>query len=184
MPTRFHYELAADFVAAGAVIAYPTEGVYGLGCDPDDSAAVARILDIKQRSWRQGLILIASTIEQLDPYLGNLDSRQRNRIAVPGLDPVTWIAPASVHAPDWLTGGRATIAVRLTTHPVAAALCDACASALVSTSANISGRAAARSALAVRKQLGSAVDYVLVGQVGELGGATPISDLLTGKRLR
>ncbi len=184
MATRFALQFAADVVASGGVIAYPTEGVYGLGCDPLDARAVARILAIKQRPMGRGLILIASGFEQLAPYLGDLTSRQRTRITTPGIEPVTWIAPAGREAPPWITGEHATIAVRITQHPVAQALCALCGHALVSTSANRSGRPAARSALAARKQTGDSIDYLLNGRVGGLGRATPIHDLLTGEVLR
>ena len=184
MATRFALQFAADVVASGGVIAYPTEGVYGLGCDPLDTGAVARILAIKKRPPERGLILIASAYEQLAPYLGDLTEHQRNRISTPGAGPVTWVAPASGQAPPWITGGRDTIAVRLTLHPVARALCEQCGHALVSTSANRSGHPAARSALAARQQTGSLVDYVLNGSVGGLGGSTPIHDLLSGEVLR
>ena len=184
MATRFALQFAADVVASGGVIAYPTEGVYGLGCDPLDARAVARILAIKQRPPGRGLILIASACEQLAPYLGDLTSRQRTRITTPGMEPVTWVAPAGDGAPPWITGDHDTIAVRLTLHPLARALCDQCGQALVSTSANRSGHPAARTALAARKQIGNLVDYVLNGSVGDLGGPTPIRDLLSGETLR
>lgn len=184
MATRFALRFAAEVVATGGIVAYPTEGVYGLGCDPLDAAAVSRILTIKQRSIGRGLILVAATFEQLAPYLGELTPGQRERIATPGTAPVTWIAPASEQAPPWITGDRDTIAVRITLHPLARALCEQCGHALVSTSANLSGQPAARSALAVRRQTGNRVDYLLHGRVGDLGGATPIHDLISGEILR
>lgn len=155
-----------------------------MGCDPFDAAAVDRILQVKQRPMHLGLIVIGADIEQLLPLLAPLDTRQLNRIATPGLDPVTWVAPASESAPAWITGGRSSVAVRHTLHPVAAALCRRCGHALVSTSANRSGRIAARTALATRRQLGDAIDYIIDGPVGSLGGATPIFDLLSNQQLR
>ncbi len=184
MPAPFALRFAADVVASGGVIAYPTEGVYGLGCDPLNAGAVTRILAIKRRPAGRGLILIASEYEQLRAYLGELTSRQRTRITTPGMTPVTWIAPASPDAPAWITGAHDTIAVRVTMHPVAHALCDQCGHALVSTSANRSGRPAARSALAARRQTGNLVDYIVNGRIGDLDGPTPIHDLLSGEVFR
>ena len=184
MTTRFALQTAADVIHDGGVVAYPTEGVYGLGCDPLDADTVYRLLAIKQRSVRAGLILIAAAIEQLEPFLGELEPRATTRLAIPGAEPVTWVAPASHDAPAWITGGRDTIAVRLTLHPVARALCEYSDSPLVSTSANRAGRPAARSALLARKQIGAEVDYFLHGAVGGLDGPTPIRNLITGEVYR
>ena len=62
-------EDAAASLARGGILAYPTEGVWGLGCDPRDEAAVLRLLDIKQRDVAKGLILIASSEAQLAPFI-------------------------------------------------------------------------------------------------------------------
>ena len=69
MPSSFHIRRAVDVLRRGGVIAYPTEGVWGLGCDPDNPLALQRLLDLKRRDPRKGLILIAADIEQLDPLL-------------------------------------------------------------------------------------------------------------------
>jgi len=175
---------AALALARGGVVAYPTEGVYGLGCLPTEIGAVTRLLAIKQRSWRKGLPLIAANVAQLDPLIELPANGLRDEIEASWPGPVTWVLRARPGVPVLLTGGRGTLAVRVTNHAVAAALCAQAGSALVSTSANRSGHPPLLSALAVRRALGRKLDYVLCGPLGGLDGPTPIRDGATGVYLR
>lgn len=181
---RWQLAQAARCVRAGGVIAYPTEAVYGLGCDPRNGAAVHRLLDIKQRPVDKGLILIAAEFEALLPYLLPPDVKTLSRLHRSWPGPVTWVLPARPEVPYWLCGKQATLAVRVTAHPLAAALCRACGGALVSTSANISTRPPARTALAVQRCFGAAIDYVLHGVLGGLDKPTPIYSAADGRCLR
>lgn len=175
---------AVEVVRAGGVIAYPTEAVYGLGCDPLEHVAVRRIIALKQRDAAKGLILIASDISQLMPFMGEMSADILSKLDASWPGPVTWVVPAAPTLPFWLSGGRTTLAVRVTAHPVASALCRELGMALVSTSANRSGQPPARSALAARVQLGEGLDYILPGAVGGLNKPTEIREALTGKVLR
>jgi L-threonylcarbamoyladenylate synthase len=179
----FRLRLAARAVRDGAVVAYPTEAVYGLGCDPLNPQAVQRLLAIKGRAWKKGVILIAASLDQLRPYIAPLSEPQRQRVMAAWPGPVTWVLPAAPQVPAWLTGGRATIAVRVTDHPLAAALCRAAGTALVSTSANASGRPPARSSLQARLRC-PGVDLILSGPTGGLMRPTEIRDLASGRTLR
>ena len=181
MATTQHIREAARILCSGGVIAYPTEGVYGLGCIPEDVAAVTRILDIKQRDADMGLILIVSEIEQLEDWI---DVPEGATLESAAEKPVTWIVPATAEAPFWIRGRYESIAVRQTLHPVARALCEATDSALVSTSANLSGQPPAHNVHVLRRQFGDLVDYIVPGELGRAGGASEIRDLLTGKVLR
>jgi L-threonylcarbamoyladenylate synthase len=173
MTSPFSIKRAADILLGGGVIAYPTEGVYGLGCIPGDPDAVMRILEIKSRSVTAGLILLSPDYALLEQWLAP-DKRELKAIQKKSNHPITWVVTANPATPDWLTGGRPTLAIRISTHPVVHALCAATGSALVSTSANLSGRPAARSALMARKSLGSSVDYVVSGPLGHAPGASEI----------
>ncbi|HEX7966060.1 MAG TPA: Sua5/YciO/YrdC/YwlC family protein [Gammaproteobacteria bacterium] len=183
-PAAWPLRRAVETVKSGGVVAYPTEAVYGLGCDPLEYRAVARIFELKQRDAAKGLILIASRMEQLTPFMAPLPADVRQKLAASWPGPVTWVVPAAEALPDWLSGGRATLAVRVTAHPIASALCETAGMALVSTSANKSGLPPARTALAVRAQFGARVDAVLPGPVGGLAKPTEIREALTGKVLR
>lgn len=174
--------MAAGIVRAGGVVAYPTEGVFGLGCRPDDAAAVLRILEIKRRDPLQGLLLIAADEAQLDGWI-ELPATHADLRSTPER-PVTWIVPATAAVPGWIRGRHAGVAIRLTAHPVAAALCREAGLPLVSTSANVAGRPPARNALVLRRQFGALVDFVVPGRCGPAGGPSEIRDLATGRILR
>jgi L-threonylcarbamoyladenylate synthase len=175
---------AARVLTAGGVVAYPTEGVYGIGCLPSDDAAIARILAIKRRSWRKGLALIGASFEQLEPLVVLPDGGLRQEILDSWPGPFTWVLTARPGVSRLVTGGRGTVAVRVTAHPLASALCRRAHSALVSTSANRSERAPLLTALAVRRELGAELDDVLAGRLGGLDGPTPIRDGTTGRYFR
>lgn len=166
------------------MIAYPTEAVWGLGCEPLNRHAVERLLALKQRPGGKGFILIAAEFEQVKPFIAPVP-KAKLKVALdswPG--PHTWLMPAAEWVPKYLTGGRATLAVRVTAHPVASALCRAYGGPIVSTSANISGRPPARTALQVRRMFGGKLDYILPGETSGLTKPTPIRDLMTDKLVR
>jgi L-threonylcarbamoyladenylate synthase len=173
---------ATRILDRGGVIAYPTEGVFGLGCLPDNVEAVSRVLDIKQRDPAMGLVLIAAHVEQLNDWI-NLPLNDRD-LTSDSDRTVTWIVPAASDVPAWIRGSHTGIAVRVTTHPVARALCEAAESALVSTSANISGRPPARNAFVLRRNLGSLVDYIVPGQCGSASGPSEIRVFGSGEIVR
>ena len=179
----------ANVVAAlhrGGVIAYPTEGVWGLGCDPHDEAAVMRLLALKQRDVAKGLILIASSEAQLAPFIdtASLGGSQLAEVRASWPGPNTWIMPASKDAPSWITGAHDGIAVRVTAHPLVRALCDGFGGALVSTSANIASEPSPRTRAEIDPRIVAGVDAVTDGET--LGRAQPstIRDARSGAVLR
>jgi L-threonylcarbamoyladenylate synthase len=175
---------AANILWQGGVIAYATEGVWGLGCLPQNLEAIQRILDIKQRAADKGLILVAAQAAQLEPYLAPIHDQAWKRMMASWPGPVTWVVPAASWVPAPITGGRKTVAVRVSAHPVVRGLCKAADSALVSTSANRSGKHPARSALEARMGFGLLVDDIVPGKIGASAGPTEIRDALSGKVLR
>lgn len=175
---------ALQALTSGGVIAYPTEAVFGLGCDPLNEKAVRRLLALKGRPIAKGLIVIAAHLAQLEPLLIPLDDQLRNRLQATWPGPITWLAPARPKVPGWLRGRHDTLAVRVTAHPVAAALCKLWGGPLVSTSANLGGRPPARTALAVRGRFGRRLDYIVPGVVGGAERPTEIRDLHSGRVIR
>lgn len=186
MPTinQFHIRSAVRELNAGGVIAYPTEGVWGLGCDPFDPFAVAQIYALKQRSAAKGLILVAAGIDQLAPFLMELTASEVDRISTGWPGPITWLVPHGDTVPAWVTGGSPVVALRVSAHPIVAALCSAFGGPVVSTSANPSGQPPARNALQARQYFADGLDYVLPGALGGQLGPTPIKDLRSGRILR
>ena len=170
----------------GGVIAYPTEGVWGLGCDPRDEIATLRLLALKQREVGKGLILIAADEAQLAPFvdMDALAFDQRNAVRASWPGPNTWIAPASSDAPAWITGDHDGIAVRVSAHPIVVALCEGFGGALVSTSANIATLPSPRTRAELDPRIVSGVDAIAPGETAGLLQATPIRDSRDGRSLR
>ena len=183
-PPLLEIPAAAERLRAGAVLAYPTESCYGLGCDPANREAVARIWSLKGRDPGQGLILVGGAWGHLAPYWAGLPGRVHRllRAAWPG--PVTFLLPPSGSVPDWITGGQPRIALRWSAHPATAALCRAFGGALVSTSANRHGEPAARSTGEVTAALGGGVDGMVRGALGRRRAPSAIVDPVAGERLR
>ncbi len=176
---------AVDVLRHGGVIAYPTEAVFGLGCNPHDEMALQRIIDIKGREAHKGFILIASSQAQLAEFIKPVNATQQAQLDQHWPGPVTFVVPVKS---DWgntlLTGYRETLAVRVSSHPDVVTLCEHYGGAIVSTSANRSGDEALRDFAAVTDELGSQLDCVVEGAVGELAEPTRIYDLASGERLR
>lgn len=178
------YPAAAACMRKGGVIAYPTEAVYGLGCDPDNEAAVLKILALKQRPVDKGLILIAADIAQLHPYIEPRLFTEYSAATARWPGPHTWLFPCKPGTPSWLTGVHDTLAVRVTAHAVAAALCKAFGGAIVSTSANPATAEPARDPATVARYFGDKVDMIIEGTVDTTAQVSSIRDVRTGKQLR
>ena len=186
MPASLTPSAATDLLRRGGVIAYPTEAVWGLGCDPFDETAVLRLLALKQRAVDKGLILIAASASQFDGLLDWDALPDDRRVAVhaswPG--PHTWIVPATGRVPRWITGAHDGVAVRVSAHPVVVALCAAFAAPLVSTSANPAGAPPPRTLAGFDPALLSALDGIVAGDTGGRDRPSDIRDARSGAALR
>ena len=174
---------ATRILRRGGVVAHASEGVWGLACDPFNGSAVEKVLAIKGREAGKGLIVIADDASRFDPELAALDAATAERIRSSWPGAVTWVV-ASQRFPDWITGGRGTVAVRVPDHAQARALAALFGSPLVSTSANRSGAPPATSAAGVTAELGTEIDYLLPGEIGAREGPSRIFDAASGQALR
>lgn len=174
-----------DAFIRGQVLAYPTEAVFGLGCDPLNEKAVMQILNLKNRPLEKGVILIASNMSQLLPFadFSQLDDKIRGMVDKSWPGPNTWLIPKLPSTPDFLTGGSELIAVRVSAHPVVKTLCENVKSALVSTSANLSGEEPARTQSEIIDQFGDQVVCV-EGEVGQQANPSQIRHGITGEIIR
>lgn len=168
-----------------SVIAYPTEAVFGLGCDPDSEAAVTLLLALKKRSVEKGLILIAADYSQLANYVDDaqLSEAQKSRMFATWPGPVSWVMPARASTPRWLTGRFDSLAVRVTNHPDVQQLCRAFNKPLVSTSANLTGQPPCRTVSEVIGQFGQRFP-VLEGMTGGRTNPSEIRNVITGELIR
>lgn len=183
-PSPVHLAGAVRALGQGGVIACPTEAVWGLSCDPFDALAVDHLLAMKRRPQSKGLILVAADASQLDFLLHDITPDQRAALAASWPGPATWLVPHKGRVPDWISGDFSTVAVRVSAHPVVAALCAKWGGPLVSTSANHAGARPAVFAFQVHRYFGPDLDFLLPGALG--GSATPtrITDLATGRVIR
>ena len=168
----------------GGIIAYPTEAVYGLGCDPMNATAVYRLLALKQRPVEKGLILVAADIEQLLPFLQpvSVDHQYMLKASWPG--PNTWLVPARSEVPMWIRGKHTSLAVRVSAHPIVQALCREFGGPIISTSANRTGQPPARSSIQVLRYFDGTVDRIVSAPLGGASRPTVIRDLISGEILR
>ncbi|WP_456372156.1 L-threonylcarbamoyladenylate synthase [Thiolapillus sp.] len=183
MASPFQLRLAAHRLRLGGVLAWPTEAVWGIGCDPLNPHAVRRLMAIKQRTFSKGLILVGASYEQIRPYILPLPEKQMQPVHESWPGPHTWLLPASPDTPAWITGASSLVAVRVSAHPLTRELCLSFGGALTSTSANRSGHPPARNALQLRLRCPD-TDAVLHGPCGDLPRPTPIRNALSGEVIR
>lgn len=174
----------AKQMRAGGVCAYPTEAVWGLGCDPFNLSAVSRILALKQRSVSKGLILVAADIQQFEPYLSELSTQQYQLLLGSWPGPNTWLVPHNGMSAPWVHGDFSSVALRVSAHPIVVGLCRAFGGPIVSTSANPQGLNPAISAMDVNRYFNGLLDGIAPGSVDSAAQPSIIRDLETGVIVR
>lgn len=175
---------AAEALAKGGIVLYPTEAVYGIGCDPMNESSVMRLLALKQRPVEKGLILLASEVSQCLPYVHLEGEVWESDVMQSWPGPVTWVLPAKPSVPNWVSGGRDSVAMRVTRHPTAKALCEAFGGVIVSTSANPGGEPPAMTATDCARYFDGEVEGIVSGELGELKQPTQIWKAPEMTRLR
>ena len=170
-PAETALRAAAAALARGRLVAYPTDTLYGLGADPRDAAAVARVYQAKARPARLAMPLIAADLVQVDECAACLSPLAR-RLADrfwPG--PLTLVLDAAPTLDPRILGEGGSVAVRVPAHPVAVALARTFGHAVTSTSANRSGVEPASDAASVMAAFGDDIALVLDG--GPTTGGSP-----------
>ncbi|HTN34481.1 MAG TPA: L-threonylcarbamoyladenylate synthase [Marinobacter sp.] len=176
---------ARQILQQGGVIAYPTEAVWGLGCDPWNQSAVERILALKNRPVEKGMILVASSVQQVRFLLDLLPEHLQRKAESHWPGPVTCLLPdINQQIPAWVRGAHSTIAVRVSDHPVVRALCIAADMPLVSTSCNPAGEEPARNIAQVSRYFENQLDWIVPGELGGNPKPSRIIDIVTGQQLR
>ncbi|BBB27983.1 L-threonylcarbamoyladenylate synthase [Neptunomonas japonica] len=182
---QWHFSQAARILHGGGVIAYPTEAVWGLGCDPYNEKAVQRLLVLKKRPVNKGVILVAASMLQIQPLLNHLDNESLARLKSSWPGPNTWLIPDPTNIiPSWIKGQHTSVAIRVSAHPGIVAMCNAFNGPVVSTSANLSGTDPAKTLLRVSTYFGHGLDYYLPGSLGDSAQPTRIQDLRDSRVVR
>lgn len=175
MLSKFQILKAARIIQNGGIIAYPTESVYGLGCNPLSEQAVMRILQLKHRPVDKGLIIIAASLDQLSPFI--IISKQEGEKIEKHPSPMTWLVNKSELTPNWISGKHKKVAIRISQHPDVINLCKQLKHPIVSTSANPARLKPANTAMQARHYFSKQVDMYLNARTGQLARPTPITDL-------
>ena len=176
---------AANAIAHGGIIAYPTEAVWGLGCCPWNREAVHRILEIKSRPVEKGMILVGVSEEQFEPLMAPLGVEQRQRMSDTWPGPYTWIVPdPDGWTPEWVRGQFDSVAIRVSDHPVVRYLCASMGMPLVSTSANKAGEPPLLTEQQVEEQFAEVVDFIAPGETGIQTAPSEIRNLVTDEVIR
>lgn len=190
-------KLASDFVQQGNLLAYPTEAVWGIGCDPFNQQAVEQILAIKNRPLEKGMIVIAPSIASIQPFLQYLPQERQQTILSSWRkvdnQAITWLFPIPqdlpIKIPDWVTGGRDSLAIRVIAHPTIGKLCQKLISPqnpygfLISTSCNPSGELPAKNFTQAQQYFGESVGY-LVDETLNFTQPSQIKNALSGELVR
>ena len=167
----------------GGIIAYPTESVFGLGCDPKNESAVNKLLSIKNRSLDMGLILLGHSTKGIDDWL-NLSNQQMETLLTPTKKPTTYLIPVTHEVPRWIIGKHSSLALRISTMPIIKALSEILGCPIVSTSANTHGQQPLQTREQVQKEFSEALDYIVEGDCGAFNKPSTIVDITTGKEIR
>jgi len=175
---------ASHILNASGVIAYPTETVWGLGCDPFSASALERVIQIKRRDAHKGLILVAADISQFEFLLHDLEPELIEKMQASWPGAVTWLVPHKNRVHPLVHGQFSTVAIRVSPHPMVQQLCHEFGGPIVSTSANFSGKPTVSSAIQARTVLGPYLDFILPGPVGLAKAPSRIIDVKTGRVIR
>lgn len=184
MNTVVDVKAAVQALREGGVIACPTEAVWGLSCDPDNDEALAQLMRMKERDPAKGVILVAASIQQFQPWLSQLPLALHAPLAASWPGPNTWLVPDNGRSHGLVRGAHQSVALRVTDHPLMKALCEAFGGPLVSTSANRAGDPPAMSADEVATIFGEEVAAIVAGELGGNAKPSTIRDLLTGQVMR
>ncbi|AWX16324.1 tRNA threonylcarbamoyladenosine biosynthesis protein RimN [Mergibacter septicus] len=167
------------------VVAYPTEAVFGLGCNPNSEIAIKNLLSLKQRPIEKGLILIAPELSYFTDFVdfSRLLPHHLKQIEQVYAQPTTWVVPVKENVSTLLCGQFNSIAIRLCSHPLVRQLCQQTGFALTSTSANLTGLEPCRTVVEVQQQFGETFP-ILKGKVGLATKPSEIRDIFTNQVIR
>ncbi len=183
--TKLNIQVACQNLKQGNIIAYPTEAVWGIGCDPYNEVAVGKILSLKNRPVHKGLILIGASIDQFEPLLRCLSSEHRDTLSSSWPGHITWLIPDTEQLiPEWIKGSHESVAIRVSAHPVVQELCTAFAGPIVSTSANEAGEEEIRSRLILEEKFADKIACIVDGDLGQAAKPSEMRDLISGHTIR
>ena len=169
---------AVEAMRKGGVILYPTDTVWGIGCDATNAEAVARVYKIKQRDDSKALICLVDSDARMQRYIRNVPDvawQLLDSLNAAEAKPTTLILDGAINLAENLIAEDGSIGIRVTNEPFSKELCYRFQKAIVSTSANISGEPAAQNYCDIDPRILEAVDYVCWSRRQEHKPHTPSS---------
>lgn len=144
----------------GGLILYPTDTIWGIGCDATNVAAVKKVYDIKRRDDSKALIVLIDNVEHLDHYVVNVPEMARELLDV-AVKPLTIIYDGAYNVASNLLGDNDSLGIRIPHEEFSQRLCAEFGKPLVSTSANVSGEPSAKTFADISDEIKKSVDYVV-----------------------
>lgn len=171
---------ASEIIKNGGNAIYPTEGIYGIGCDPFNESSVENIFKVKGRDLTKNFIILASNINYLKRIIDN--NFFKSKALIDGSF-TTWVIPTNKDCPPWLTTNK-SIAIRITNHPVVNELCLNLGGPIISTSANCSNHKYINDITTIENIFDGKIDCIVKGQLGNEKKSSIIKNILTNEILR
>jgi tRNA threonylcarbamoyl adenosine modification protein (Sua5/YciO/YrdC/YwlC family) len=171
---------ASEIIKNGGNAIYPTEGIYGIGCDPFNESSVENIFKVKGRDLTKNFIILTSNINYLKRIIDN--NLFENKALVDGSF-TTWVVATNKDCPPWLTTNK-SIAIRITNHPVVDELCVNLGGPIISTSANCSNQKYINDITTIENIFDGKIDCIVKGQLGNKKRSSIIKNILTNEILR
>ncbi len=179
---REQVEKGVSILKQGGVVAFPTDTVYGLGASIGINDAVERVYSIKERPRHMALPLLLADLSQLEMVASSMPTYARLLAERFWPGALTLVLFKSDSVSDIVSGGSESVAVRIPAHPIPVSLARGVGTAIVGTSANLSGQPSALTADEARAQLGDKVDLIIEGDcpggkestIVDLTGETPV----------
>ncbi len=165
---------AVEVMRKGGVILYPTDTIWGIGCDATRADAVAKVYEIKQRIDSKAMICLVDSANRLQRYIRNVPDVAWDIIEL-ATKPTTLVLDGAANLAPQLLAEDGSVAIRVTNEPFSKELCYRFQKPIVSTSANVSGMPPASCFRDIAPELLEAVDYVCTSRRHEKGGHTPSS---------
>ncbi|GAT62804.1 L-threonylcarbamoyladenylate synthase [Paludibacter jiangxiensis] len=168
-----------DVLRKGGVILYPTDTVWGLGCDATNEEAVKRIYEIKQRADNKAMLVLMDSTAKLQAYVSEIPDLAYDLIDM-SAKPLTIIYPQGKNLAANLLGDDGSIGIRVSNEDFSKKLCEMFRRPIVSTSANISGVPTPRNFAQISQEIIDAVDYVVQYRQDDLSEPAPSSIIKLG----
>ena len=173
-----------EILRNGGVILYPTDTIWGLGCDATNPAAVQKVYDLKRRAETKSMLILVDSPAKLQAYVEEIPDMAWDLIELT-TKPLTIIYPGAKNLASNLTGDDRTIGIRVTSEEFSKRLCEMFRKPIVSTSANISGEKSPTRFSEISDEIKNAVDYVVNYRQNETtpAQASSIIKLGTGNQI-